>query len=80
MKKEIKKWGNSLALRLPKNLADKLNLSDGSQIELIQEGEKLIIEKKQHNYDLDSMVEGINEENRHNVKLQNTTPKGKEIW
>jgi antitoxin MazE len=32
MQATIKKWGNSLALRIPKNIADELSINEGSQI------------------------------------------------
>lgn len=33
MKMQIGKWGNSLAVRLPRNIVDKLNLKEGSTID-----------------------------------------------
>lgn len=44
MKVKIAKWGNSLAVRLPKALADELNLVPGKTIELRQEGTRLVME------------------------------------
>lgn len=44
MKVKISKWGNSLALRLPKHLADDLSLAPGKDVELAKEGTRLTIE------------------------------------
>jgi antitoxin MazE len=33
MKMQIGKWGNSLAVRLPRNIVDKLNLKEGDAID-----------------------------------------------
>lgn len=44
MKAKIAKWGNSLAVRLPKPLADDLGLKPGRQIELRQDGTRLTME------------------------------------
>lgn len=34
MKTEVRKWGNSLAVRLPRDLAQSLHLGEGTAIEL----------------------------------------------
>ncbi len=44
MKAKVAKWGNSLALRLPKQLAGDLGLANGSIVELGREGTKLVAE------------------------------------
>jgi antitoxin MazE len=44
MKVTIAKWGNSLGLRLPKQLADELGLAAGSQVDLGRDGTKLVAE------------------------------------
>ena len=44
MKVKIAKWGNSLAVRLPKGLADELNLAPGTTVDLEKQGSKLTIE------------------------------------
>lgn len=45
MKVKVSKWGNSLAVRLPKRLADDLGLSAGSTVDLEKEGSRLTIER-----------------------------------
>jgi antitoxin MazE len=44
MKVTVTKWGNSLGLRLPKQIADELGLVAGSQVELAREGTKIVAE------------------------------------
>ncbi len=44
MKVKIAKWGNSLAVRLPRRLAEDLELAPGKTVELEKEGRKLTIE------------------------------------
>jgi len=41
----VSKWGNSLALRLPKHLAEGAGLSEGSPVELRLERGELVIGK-----------------------------------
>ena len=44
MKVKIAKWGNSLAIRLPKRYADDLGLKLGSTVEVERDGTRLAIE------------------------------------
>ena len=43
MKAKLAKWGNSLALRLPKQYVSELGLSEGSVVELGREGTKVVM-------------------------------------
>lgn len=47
MKAKISKWGNSLAVRLPKHLADELSLGSGMDVEIARDGTRLTIETAQ---------------------------------
>ena len=44
MKVKVAKWGNSVALRLPKVFADDLGLAPGREVELDRDGTRLTIE------------------------------------
>ena len=44
MKAKIAKWGNSLAVRLPKPLADELGLVPGREVALSRDGTRLTVE------------------------------------
>ena len=44
MKAKIAKWGNSLAVRLPKQFVDELGLKPGSTVELAKDGSRVAIE------------------------------------
>jgi antitoxin MazE len=44
MKTKVAKWGNSLAVRLPKPLVDDLGLKPGREVELRQDGTRLTLE------------------------------------
>jgi len=43
MRAQLKKWGNSLALRVPTGLLAELNLSENSTVDLKVEDGKLIV-------------------------------------
>lgn len=73
----IDKWGNSLGIRLPAQLARELELRQGSTIDLIIEDGHLAIYPVKN--DLQAMVDQISDENRHELLLDGP-PIGKEIW
>ena len=66
MRAKIQKWGNSLAVRIPKALAELVELSDGREVELSVEDGKMIVQPaRKRRYTLDELVAGITDENRH---------------
>ncbi|MGP1383313.1 MAG: AbrB/MazE/SpoVT family DNA-binding domain-containing protein [Thainema sp.] len=76
----ISKWGNSLAVRIPQNLAKEINLTEGSEVELVLEDGKLIIKPKiQCQYSLEELVEAITPENRQG-EINSGIAIGNEIW
>jgi len=68
MNTTIKKWGNSLALRIPKSYAKEIKIEEGVSVDLRLEENKIIISprKKKKKYDLKELVSKINEKNRYN--------------
>ncbi len=80
MRAEVKKWGNSLALRIPKALAEEVGLESGSRVELIAENGRLhVISVKRPRYTLEELVAQITPENRHG-EWDTGPPVGKEVW
>ena len=76
MEQVIKKWGNSLALRLPKSLAKELNLKEGSKVEIkVEEGKIVIVPKR----GLEEFLERIKPENMHK-ETDWGGKKGNEVW
>lgn len=43
MKGTVQKWGNSLAIRLPKAYAEDAGLRENSPVEILMEGETIVI-------------------------------------
>ena len=70
MKVAFQKWGNSLALRVPKAFADEIGASAGKAAEMTVSNGKLVIEiarspRRKRRYTLDKLVAGITPDNRH---------------
>ncbi|MCA9193933.1 MAG: AbrB/MazE/SpoVT family DNA-binding domain-containing protein [Planctomycetales bacterium] len=43
----LQKWGNSLAIRIPKTLADQIDATDGTEVELSVRGNELVVRPRQ---------------------------------
>jgi antitoxin MazE len=80
MTTKVQKWGNSLALRIPKKFAENLNLQAGSPVAFKQSGENIIITSSRPKYTLQELVKGISKKNRHKIAWPDDAPRGKEIW
>ena len=70
MRVVFQKWGSSLALRVPKALADEIGASDGKVAEMTVSNGNLVIEimrtqRRKPRYSLDELVAGITVDNRH---------------
>jgi antitoxin MazE len=75
----IAKWGNSLAVRIPKNLAAEVNVQDGDPVEVSVEGGALVVRPQAKRYSIEDLVEGITPKNRHG-ETDWGQPAGKEAW
>jgi antitoxin MazE len=83
MTTKVQKWGNSLAVRLPKELADKMDLKSGTAVRFVRKGANVemqpIAASKPKKYSLEELVAQITPENKHDV-FDWGKPMGKEIW
>ena len=81
MKVEFLKWGNSLALRVPKAFAEEVGAAKGRRADLTIENGALVVKvmKKRRQYTLEHLINGITKENRHS-ETDWGTPRGNEVW
>lgn len=80
MQTKIKKWGNSLALRIPKSFALNANLRQDKLVDISIDKEKIIITPiGEKEYSLDDLLAGVSEDNLHD-EIDTGAPVGKEIW
>ena len=80
MTTKVQKWGNSLAVRLPKELATSLRLHEGGEVVLVQEGDALILRKgKKSQIPLSRLLKGVNAKNIHG-ETDRGKVRGKELW
>ncbi|WP_447985450.1 AbrB/MazE/SpoVT family DNA-binding domain-containing protein [Nitrospira sp. Nam74] len=66
MESRLKKWGNSIAVRLPMSMVKKCQLSENQRIDISCHGGRIVIEPVSFSrYHFDVLVRQITAENRH---------------
>ena len=75
----IAKWGNSLALRIPKSVADKVDLKEGSSVSVTVSDGNIVITPTAKKYTLDELLEGTRPED-FGSEIDWGEPVGVEIW
>jgi antitoxin MazE len=62
----LSKWGNSLGLRVPKDIAERAGLSDGTRVNVeARDDGSVIIRKAQKRYTLEELVAGMTPDKEH---------------
>lgn len=80
MEAKVKKWGNSLGLRIPKSFSAQTGIVDGSNVDIQLEGNKItIVPLNKSEYTLDELLSKVSEENMH-YEIKTNGPVGEEIW
>lgn len=81
MKTKAQKWGNSLAVRVPKGVAEQagVNVDDSLDIEVADSGVIVLTPLRQSRYRLSQLVKGITKGNVHDA-MDFGKPVGREIW
>lgn len=80
MKTKVKKWGNSLALRIPKAFAVETKLEPGSDIELeLENGRLVITPRAEAEWTLERLLAGVTDENIHG-ETDTGVAVGNEVW
>jgi antitoxin MazE len=81
MQTQVKKWGNSLALRIPKAFAEEMAISTDTLVEIsIIEGNLVVVPLVEApSYILDDLLSQITEENLHG-EVETGDPVGQEVW
>lgn len=79
MKTKVQKWGNSLALRIPKSFAAETSLEPDTEVDLSLVEGRLVITPVGADYSLEQLLEGVTEENIH-AELNTGPSVGNEAW
>ncbi len=76
---KIRKWGNSLAVRIPQALAEEAGLAEGEPVSVRVDDGKLVISRRVRKYRLDDLLDRITPENQPEL-IDWGPPVGKEVW
>jgi len=80
MRTKIQKWGNSLAVRVPRPFAEELGLSQDSDVDLLLEQHELVIKPvSDARVSLRELLAGVTDANLHR-EVETSGPVGNEVW
>lgn len=80
MKTKVQKWGNSLAVRIPKTFAEEVGLKDDSSIEMrLVKGGLLLEPTSEWTPSLDEMLATVTDSNLHD-EVDSGPAQGSEAW
>ena len=80
MKTAVRRWGNSLALRIPRAYASETRISDGSEVELTVKSGAMVVQpvfRKRHS--LAALLRRVTSSNRH-ASISTGVSVGREVW
>ena len=76
----VQKWGNSLALRIPRSVARDIRLRQGSVVDIALIAGKIVVKpRRQQHYTLAQLLRGVTKRNRH-AALDWGGRVGQEVW
>ena len=80
MKTRIQKWGNSLAVRIPRPFAEETNLREDSTVDVsLRNGKLVVVPIVEPSPSLEDLVKRITPRNRHG-ETETGGPVGNETW
>ena len=80
MRTILQKWGNSLALRIPKTFADEIKVHEGHPVEVcVAKGRNVVAPISARDYRLDDLVAAITRKNLHG-EVATGGAQGREVW
>jgi antitoxin MazE len=78
----VSKWGNSLAVRLPRHVTDQVRLEDGATVELQIDGCSIRIIPTRKRFKLSELLanEPVRQDASESKEVDWGEPKGEEVW
>ncbi len=65
MQVRVTKWGNSLGVRVPKDLAGRVGLREGARVRIEAKGNQLVISIDRPVYSLSELLDGLTPDAMH---------------
>ena len=80
MEAKVRRWGNSLGLRIPKALAEEAGIEADSAVDLtVRNGEIVVRPLRRRKFKLKDLLAKVTDENKHE-EIDFGPPVGKEVW
>jgi antitoxin MazE len=80
MRVAVRKWGNSLAVRIPKAVAADSGLREGAPVEVgLAHGKVILAPVPKVRHTLEELLAGVNRRNLH-AEFDTGPPVGREAW
>jgi antitoxin MazE len=79
MRGAVAKWGNSLAVRLPKGVLDDTSLREGDSVDVSVENGRVVIAPVRPAVNLAELLDAYRPEHRHGEEWIDA-PRGREVW
>jgi len=80
MRTRVQKWGNSLALRIPKSFAAEVGLDPNSSVEMsLRDGKLIVVPSEKPKFNLKKLLAQVTEENLHH-EVNTGSAVGGEVW
>ena len=80
MQTRIRKWGNSLGLRIPRSYAAEAQVGEGATVELsVENGQLLVRPLRVRRYSLDALLRKVSRRNVHS-EVSTGRAVGREAW
>jgi antitoxin MazE len=67
MQTTLSRWGNSLGLRIPKEIATELGLAEGARVDIQADGDHIVISIPRPRYRLEDLLAGMTPEAMHDA-------------
>lgn len=80
MQLAIAKWGNSLALRLPRHVAQDANLSEGVPVELTVRDGTVVVTPVRKKFRLDDLLAQMSQDEHRHAETDWGEAQGDEVW
>ena len=79
MRSKVQKWGNSLAVRIPRSFAEELGVNQDTEVEIVLSDAGLIIKPVGARYVLSDLLAEVTDENLHG-EVSTGSKVGREAW
>lgn len=80
MRVTVRKWGNSLTLRIPSGLAEDVQISEGTEVDVAVADGQLVVKPVTSEVRLEDLLARFKPERMHGRGFPDDAPRGAEYW